>query len=644
MSYGEKEVQFNNLLHVSKIILELVTSQTPLVGQEQHQPFIDSISPTISRVSTSNLTYVVHEEDVYVTSSDGNTVQNEDFNSTIDTKKLGLALLAVADDIANSIQDLVIEKFRRLKVWSDVLDIMRKERIKTEGGQIMLRDNQEVEIDEQGAIRVIPNADDIVDTDVLHKSKQRVRVQIAIPQATRELKAMKARKYHVQGELAAVTQLGFTTVAPYIQRAMRGSLIRKKIHRYHRANIVLFAMHAAATIIQSKQREIMAKKRYKEYVLQRRLNAIRLLQARLRGVLARKMMAILRKEREKRLFYDGAVAFQKIIRGFLGRCVVRRLLYKAAGEKEKANFAWASLTIQKYARRYIAKHAIVRSRHIRNNLSPQVLVLAERYMTKTNGDLWGFLKEVDETMKRLSKTIEENQEREDNWADTFVENVIEKRQREFDSSWSTFADQQQRNKQPTLGPEIKTQSMAAREEIAGTGSKSRTGTRKGTSASAISMLDTFDASANLSILNTANMSRASNGLNVPVPPPGAMMRRVVRTMFRANYRILCYDFSVCGFCFVRFQALWFRGVECMLPPSKPAQHRLMPTKHAYRLLGMRMLLWEPENGEEGVEVVRRREMRQKPVKYGKRNVNLYLLLPTNFQWKRKRSLVYLMHF
>jgi hypothetical protein len=63
------------------------------------------------------------------------------------------------------------------------------------------------------------------------------------------------------------------------------------------------------------------------------------------------------------------------------------------------------------------------------------------------------------------------------------------------------------------------------------------------------MLDTFDASANLSILNTANMSRDSNGLSVSVPPPGAMMRRVVRTMLRANYRILCYDFSVCGFCF-----------------------------------------------------------------------------------------------
>lgn len=53
----------------------------------------------------------------------------------------------------------------------------------------------------------------------------------------------------------------------------------------------------------------------------------------------------------------------------------------------------------------------IRSRHIRNNLSPEVLKLAERYMCDTRGDLWGFLKEVDETMKRYSKNIEESQNR-----------------------------------------------------------------------------------------------------------------------------------------------------------------------------------------------------------------------------------------
>ena len=500
--------------------MELITSKVEEAAEHPHRRFVELITPHVTRVTTSNLAYTVRERDVFAHVDD--IKDPNDFNETIDTTKLGKCLLGVADDIGSIIQKLIIENFRRLKVWSDVLDNMRRERVKTEGGQIMLRDNQEVEIDEQGAIRVIPNADDIVDTDVLHKAKQRVRVAIAIPQATRELKAMKARKYNLQGELAAVTQLGFTTVAPYAQRAIRGSLIRKKVHRFHRANVVLFAMHAAATTIQSKVRQIIGIRLFTEYATRLRHDAAAKIQAFMRRILARKLYHLMKQLRLKTLMYDGAVAMQKIIRGFLGRCKVRKMLYKAADEKQKANYNWASLTIQKYARRYIAKKAIVRSRHIRNNLSPEVLVLAERYMTKTNGDLWGFLKEVDMTMKRLSKTIEENQQREDTWADTFVQSVLEKRQEEFDSSWSTFADHQQKNKQPTLGPEIKTQSMA--NTMASTksrGGKSRGGTAK------LSMLDTFDASTNLSILNTSNMEEHINGLKVSNPPPGSFMRRVV---------------------------------------------------------------------------------------------------------------------
>ena len=208
---------------------------------------------------------------------------------------------------------------------------MRKERVKKEGGQIMLRDNQEVEIDEQGAIRVIPNADDIIDTDVLHKSKQRVRVAIAIPQANRELKSCKARKYSVQGELAAVTQLGFTTIAPYCQRVIRGSLVRKRVHRYLRSNCVLLAMHAAAVVIQAKVRQLIAKRLYVQRVHQRRMEAVRLLQSRLRGMIARKLVAALQQERRKNLIYMGAVSMQRIIRGFLGRRVVEKAACSSTG-------------------------------------------------------------------------------------------------------------------------------------------------------------------------------------------------------------------------------------------------------------------------------------------------------------------------
>ena len=40
-----------------------------------------------------------------------------------------------------------------------------------------------------------------------------------------------------------------------------------------------------------------------------------------------------------------------------------------------------------------------------------MLKLAERYMCRTKGDLWGFLKEVDETMKHYSRNVEETIQR-----------------------------------------------------------------------------------------------------------------------------------------------------------------------------------------------------------------------------------------
>lgn len=77
----------------------------------------------------------------------------------------------------------------------------------------------------------------------------------------------------------------------------------------------------------------------------------------------------------------------------------------------KDNRLWGALTIQRIARGYIARNTIVRSRRIRNNLSVHVLKLAERYICGPKGDLWGFLKEVDETLKRYSQNIEETQQR-----------------------------------------------------------------------------------------------------------------------------------------------------------------------------------------------------------------------------------------
>jgi hypothetical protein len=97
----------------------------------------------------------------------------------------------------------------------------------------------------------------------------------------------------------------------------------------------------------------------------------------------------------------------------LARRKVARMLTIADAAKAKDNLEWATLTVQRYGRGYIARHSIVTSMHIRSHLSPEVLQMAERYIKNTGGDIWGLMREVDETLKRYSRNVEDSQVLED---------------------------------------------------------------------------------------------------------------------------------------------------------------------------------------------------------------------------------------
>ena len=73
---------------------------------------------------------------------------------------------------------------------------------------------------------------------------------------------------------------------------------------------------------------------------------------------------------------------------------------------------------------------------IRKTLNKEVLRIAETYLQ--NGNLWDFLLNINNEIKYYQKEIIENQNREENWADNFVERVISKRQSEFNTAWNEF--------------------------------------------------------------------------------------------------------------------------------------------------------------------------------------------------------------
>ena len=133
-----------------------------------------------------------------------------------------------------------------------------------------------------------------------------------------------------------------------------------------------------------------------------------------------------------------ASQFQAIIRGFLDRIRVRRNLKEAAKNHNIAVTAWSIEKIQKVARGYIARRAIAKSRAVRNNLSKDVLRLAERYLIK--GDLWGFLREVDDELKRARGEAQDVRQEEDAMAERFVKEVVELRQKQFNEAWLKFPE------------------------------------------------------------------------------------------------------------------------------------------------------------------------------------------------------------
>jgi hypothetical protein len=127
---------------------------------------------------------------------------------------------------------------------------------------------------------------------------------------------------------------------------------------------------------------------------------------------------------------------QSITRSKLARLRLRRALKTQAAEQEEEVRQWSVLVIQKVARGYIARRTVVRSMQIRKTLHKEVLRIAEQYLQ--HGDLWGFLKDINDELTRSRNELQENQAREDDWAKNFVEKVVHKRQSEFNTAWEEF--------------------------------------------------------------------------------------------------------------------------------------------------------------------------------------------------------------
>ena len=343
--------------------------------------------------------------------------------------------------IAEELHKRIMTALRHVDKWHQFLEGFRKDRIRRSGGSLKEDNEGQVEVDKQGTIRVIPNSDKIVDTDIVHGSRQRLQISVVEPVLFQKLGEATEKLQVLLGELACVVQFGYTYVAPYVQRAIRRCLSR--MHKNNnRRDVGLYAMHSAATTIQTWLRAKWGKQAYairKAELMGNLFEDITIFVQKY-ARMGTQRIPYLRRKRAKAAASEwfAVTKFQAMIRGFNARHKYTKFKAKVYAEREKETKFFSVGLLQRWARGCIARRTIVKSLKVRKTIDKDILLKAEKYLEK--GDLWSFLKQINDDMMILKKTIDDNQKAEDDFASTFVNKVIMRRQGEFDGAWDKFSD------------------------------------------------------------------------------------------------------------------------------------------------------------------------------------------------------------
>ena len=121
-----------------------------------------------------------------------------------------------------------------------------------------------------------------------------------------------------------------------------------------------------------------------------------------------------------------------MIRGFNARHRYSKFKEVIYAQREQETKYFGVGLLQRWARGCIAGRTVIKSLKIRKTIDKDILLKAEKYLQ--GGDLWSFLKQINDDMTILKKTIADNQKAEDEFAATFVNKVIERRQGEYDGA------------------------------------------------------------------------------------------------------------------------------------------------------------------------------------------------------------------
>ena len=315
-----------------------------------HQPEYADI---ISKLNLNDIATVIHD----ITEFDTETAHG------------AKALVRIMDDLGNHLELALRENLRKFPAYKKLLEKLRHERIKREGGKLTMGLMEEDrEVDAIGQVRVVHNADDVIDTDVIHGTLQRLQIHAVIPELQRRIAASKSRRQQLNAELACLLQFGFEICVPPLQRNWRKWLVRIRMPALMRRFMFLTFQAAACTIGN------WARTRAKKLALQQRYTA------KLAGLMNWGVVKIqkmvrryckynvfrryIKKKRWDHLNF-AATQFQRIIRGFVSRRRKAKELDAFAELRKTEEQGWAATIIQKIARSYIVRRTIYKALKIR---------------------------------------------------------------------------------------------------------------------------------------------------------------------------------------------------------------------------------------------------------------------------------------
>jgi hypothetical protein len=347
----------------------------------------------------------------------------------------------VCDSIADQVEKQLLHAFRMMPNWLIMLEELRRDRIKTHNGKLLIKEKLEIEIDVTGKRKTYPIPDVHVDTDILHNIMQRLHFQVVAPEVEVKLGNLKRQRVALKGELACLIQFAYVLTVPFLQRNLRRIQVQRKYA--HRLRLLVYcSMHASVVVVQSVVR--MRQKR-KWYLILREQTELAIknaaatqIQRIIRGYHAYvRYLAHLRARQSLSDWY-AITKYQALIRGFIARHRHRKQMAANEEARKLAVREWGITKIQKIIRGYLARQVLVPSVRLRKTLSPEMLRLVERYLQQ--GNLWQFLRQLDAEYGRLRTELQSHEQREDLLATTFLNKVLTRRSNEFDQSWTMFSD------------------------------------------------------------------------------------------------------------------------------------------------------------------------------------------------------------